>query len=302
MQADLYQTITQQVIATVAAGAGTYHMPWHCQGSVGMPANAITGRGYRGINTLLLWAAATRAGYSSGKWATYRQWCQKGCQVRKGSKATLVLFWKPIERHDDDGEELAKRCSIARAFSVFNADQVDGHTPESCVLGTKQRIEGAETFFAAMPAAIWQGGDSAFFDPVSDTISIPSFGAFSSSEAYYGVLAHELTHWTGTKDRLNRDLSGRFGSEAYAMEELVAELGAAFVSGHLGLASTPRDDQAAYIASWLKVLRQDSRAIITAASRAQAAADYLISLARHRTANDDAATAICVGSALELAA
>lgn len=282
MKADIYQRITDQIVAAIAAGAEAYRMPWHRPHSISAPANAITKRPYRGINTLLLWAEADRAGFSSGVWATYRQWTQHGAQVRKGEKSTLILLWKPLSAATEDSNDAdapARGRMLARAFHVFNADQVDGYEVTAPpLLPASARIERADTFFQAQPAALWDGSDTAFYDPRADIVSMPAFEAFVSPEAYYSVLAHELCHWTGAKPRLDRNLSGRFGSEAYAMEELVAELGAAFTVGHLGLACEPRTDHAPYIASWLRVLGSDPRAIITAASRAQAAADYLIEL------------------------
>ena len=280
MKADIYQRITNQIVAAIAAGAGESRMPWHRKQGIGTPTNAITGRAYRGINTLLLWAEADHAGFSSGAWATYRQWTQQGAQVRKGEKSALVMLWKPLSavREDgDSGDEPQRGRMLARAFHVFNADQVDGYeitAPPQ--LPTSARIERAETFFQAQSATIWNGSDCAFYDPRADTVSMPSFDAFVSPEAYYSVLSHELCHWTGAKPRLDRNLAGRFGSEAYAVEELIAELGAAFTVGHLGLECEPRTDHAPYISSWLRVLGGDPRAIITAASRAQAAADYVI--------------------------
>ncbi len=284
MRTDLYQAITQQIINAIEAGASaaTYQLPWHCNAKTSLPINAVSGRRYRGINTLLLWAAANQAAYPTGEWATYRQWDAAGAQVRKGERATVVLLWKAVCSGDDDAESDAARLQhrmLARAFCVFNVAQVDGHVLRRTELPLILRNEQTDAFFADQPASVWHGSECAFFDPASDTVSMPSFTAFASPDAYYSVYAHELTHWTGAKPRLNRDLSGRFGSEAYAMEELVAELGAAFTMGHLGLAAEPRADHACYIASWLGVLRGDPRAIFTAAGRAQSAADYLVSLA-----------------------
>ncbi|WP_425228556.1 ArdC family protein [Sphingomonas sp.] len=286
MRTDLYQAITRSILAAIEAGArsGKYRMPWHRSSGTSTPLNAVSGRPYRGINTLLLWAAATEAGYPTGKWATYRQWSATGAQVRKGEQATVVLLWKTVgsgatdQDQTDADHERSRQRMLARAFHVFNAAQVDGWTPKQPVLPLAARISAAEEFFAALPAEVSHGSDDAFYDPASDNVFLPSFSAFRSAEAYYSVYAHELTHWTGIKSRLDRDLTGRFGSHAYAMEELVAELGAAFTVGHLGLAATPREDHALYIASWLAALKDDPRAIVTAASRAQAAADYLIAL------------------------
>lgn len=289
---NIFEQITAQIIAAITAGAGEYRMPWHKGEGLGTPANAITGRPYRGINTLLLWAEAERAGYESGAWATYRQWTERGAQVRKGERSTLVLLWKPLSPVKSDEDSETRGGLLARAFRVFNADQVDGYEPAlGSMLDSSARIAKAEAFFARQPATIWHGSDGAFYDPRADLVSMPSFGAFVSADAFYSVLAHELTHWTGAKPRLGRDLSGRFGTEAYAMEELVAELGAAFVVGHLGLGTEPRTDHAPYIASWLRVLGSDSRALVTAASKAQAAADYLIGFAQQAPANDEPAAA-----------
>lgn len=280
----MFEQITKQVIDAIEIGAGAYRMPWHRSEHALMPSNAITGRSYRGINTFLLWAATGRAGYQSNKWATYQQWSQHGAQVRKGERSTIVLLWKPVGPADADEErgDGRRSGSLARAFRVFNADQVEGFTPAkppAARLDPAARIARAEAFFGGLPADIWHGSDGAFYDPASDMVSMPDFEAFISADAFYSVLGHELVHWTGAKARLDRDLSGRFGSEAYAMEELVAELGAAFLTGHLGLACEPRSDHAPYISSWLRVLGSDPKAIVTAASRAQAAADYIITLA-----------------------
>ncbi|MET1755527.1 zincin-like metallopeptidase domain-containing protein [Novosphingobium sp. RD2P27] len=293
MKADIYQRVTQQIIAAIEGGAERYQMPWHCGTGVGAPANAITGRAYRGINTLLLWAEASRVGYSSGRWATYRQWAENGGKILKGERSTAVMLWKPLAARPqaDDVEDAQPGRLLVRAFHLFNADQVEGYQREPVPdLPDGSRIERAETFFRSQPASIWQGSDAAFYDPATDMVSMPPFSSFRSPEAFYSVLAHELTHWTGAERHLNRDLSGRFGSDAYAMEELIAELAAAFTVAHLGLACEPRIDHAPYMASWLRVLGGDPRAIVTAAGRAQAAADYLVELAcgadagkRHQT-------------------
>ena len=294
MRTDLYKAITEQIITAIEAGVedGSYQLPWHRGGSLSMPVNAVSRQPYHGINTLLLWSSARQAGYSTGEWATYRQWAAAGAQVKKGERASVVLLWKTIGHPDNDADgahdDHRRQRTLARAFHLFNAAQVDGYTPARQALPLAARIEGADAFFAAQPAEIWHGSDEAFFDPASDVVCLPAFGAFTSAEAYYSVYAHELTHWTGSAKRLERDLSGRFGSAAYAMEELVAELGAAFTLGHLGLAARPRDDHAVYLASWLKVLRDDPAAILTAASRAQLAADYLISLAEGQRMTSDA--------------
>lgn len=199
----------------------------------------------------------------------------RNARRRKAHRGAVFLnrLRRRIERRDRNG---LVDLLAARAYSVFNADQVDGYeAPTVPQLSEEERIAHAEAFFSKIPAELTHGGNQACYMPALDRVQMVPFSQFKTPTAYYSVLAHELTHWSGAKTRLDRDLSGRFGSEGYAVEELVAELGAAFVTGSLGLPSDPRADHAPYIATWLKVLKNDSRAIFTAASKAQAAADYL---------------------------
>ncbi|GAA4025298.1 zincin-like metallopeptidase domain-containing protein [Sphingomonas swuensis] len=284
---ELYERITRHIISSIEAGAADFIMPWHKWGEgTGAPINAITGRSYRGLNTLLLWAAAELGGYSSGRWATYRQWSAAGAQVRKNEKASTILFWKSAsgnrDDHDDDDDQRTSRSAlVSRVFHVFNSSQVDGALEPTAASGlsAEERVASAEAFFGACGADIAYGGDRAFYMPSADKISVPHFEQFRDAGGFYSVLGHEHIHWTGAERRLNRDLTGRFGSDSYAVEELVAELGAAFICAKLGLSVEPRPDHARYISSWLGVLRNDARAILTVASKAQAAADYLCAIA-----------------------
>ena len=267
-----YQQITNDIIAAIELGAASYSMPWHCEGD---PRNASTGARYRGINVLCLWAAAARRSYAHSLWATYRQWSELGAQVRTGEKGSKVVYWSPTESDEasEDGKANVKRGLLIKEYSVFNVSQVDGFAG----LPTgPEPLEKAGQFVSTVPVEIRNTGDKAFYSPSGDYISVPPLVRFAKAKSYYSVLAHELTHWTGAESRLARDLTGRFGSQSYAMEELVAELGAAFVCSSLGLGLEPREDHAGYIANWLSVLREDARAIFTAASQAQAAADYLL--------------------------
>lgn len=287
---DVHQQVTDQIVSAIEKGAGDYMMPWHCKGiAQNRPTNILTGNRYRGVNVLALWVAALQYGFSSGTWGTYRQWQAKGAQVRKGEKAALIVFYKPMERNEIDTETgtlESSRYMFARASWVFNADQVDGWTPPSSesVANPAQILESAERFVTTTKASVQHGGHMAYYRPASDHIQMPERSTFtgtatsSATESYYSVLLHELTHWTGAKDRLDRGLDGRFGSNAYAMEELVAELGAAFLCADLGITLTPRPDHAAYLANWLEVLKGDKRAIFTAAAKAAQAADYLAGL------------------------
>jgi len=283
MKATIYETITNQIVAAIEEGAGLYNMPWHrARADITNPVNVTSGRSYRGLNVITLWMIAEAKQYGSGTWATYQQWQEKGAQVRKGEKSASVFFWKNLNEGQDgeqaagSSEEEGNRARfVARAYNVFNAEQVDGYeAPAVPQLPEAERIAEAEAFFAAIPARIGDGARACYI-PSEDRVEMVPFRRFREARGYYSVLAHELTHWSGAKHRLDRDLSGRFGSESYAIEELVAELGAAFIAGQLGLPSEPRTDHAPYIDSWLKVLKSDSRAIFTAASKAQAAADYL---------------------------
>lgn len=283
-RADVYTRVTDQIIKAIEAGAGEFKMPWHSNPvASGIPINAATGKAYRGANVIALWAQAEDKGYPEGTWATFRQWSELGHSVRRGEKATLGIFWKPLDIDDADqakdesgeSDEDSVRW-IARGFSVFNAAQVEGYEPPPRpVRPDHERIAHAEAFISALGADIRHGGNRAFYRPSTDHIQMPHFDAFHNPIAYYSTLAHEAGHWTGHTSRLNRDLQGRFGSEKYAAEELVAELSAAFIAADLGLAPEPKQENAAYIQSWLKILKADSRAIFTASSHAQRAADYL---------------------------
>lgn len=283
---DIFTRITEQIAAAIENGTGKWQMPWQ---AARMPKNAISGKFYRGINVLCLMDAAEQKGYTANEWATYKQWQERGAQVRKGEKATMVIFWKFVDvkasddAHADDadgGDDETRRACFTRGYYVFNAEQVDGYTPEVRVINPEERRAACDEFFQAIGATVRMGGSRACYIPALDEIRMPHFESFVDAPSYYSTLAHEHAHWTGTDARCARDLKGRFGDESYAMEELIAELTAAFVCGHLGIASEPRKDHAEYLASWLKVLRNDKRAIFTAASKAQQAADFLIERAQ----------------------
>jgi antirestriction protein ArdC len=289
VRADLYTRITTDIIAAIEAGAGEWQMPWHHDGSsIARPRNVASDRNYRGINVLALWAASRRAGFASGIWGTYRQWAECGCQVRKRETAATVVFWKQISGsnradagpdHADisaDDEHDDRPRFFARGYYVFNEAQVDGRVPlELPRLPESERIAAADAFFSALKIPIISGGNEACYRPGIDTIFMPPFEHFVDAASYYSCLGHEAAHATGAKHRLDRDLSGRFGSAKYAMDEVVCELASSFVTADLGIGHRPRSEHAAYIASWLKVLKDDPRAIFTAASRAQQAADWM---------------------------
>lgn len=295
---NVYTQITDTIIAAIEAGAGQWDMPWHRHGVThARPMNALTGKRYRGVNVLALWAAAEARGFTTGLWGTYRQWQEKGAQVRKGEKSSLVVFFKELavdETNPETGETERGRRLIAKASYVFNANQVDGFAlPEPAAPANPAEVlRQVEAYVAATGARVAFGGEGAFYRPLTDTIHMPDRTRFvgsatsSATECLYSTLLHELTHWTGIKTRCDREFGKRFGDDAYAMEELVAELGAAFLCADLGIANTPRPDHAAYISHWLTVLKADKKAIFTAASKAAQAVDYLDGLQPAEEAQD----------------
>ncbi len=278
---DVYSKVTNKIIADLERGNLTWIKPWQSgHGLVGRPLRAA-GKPYRGINILMLWASAIEAGFHSPFWMTYRQAAEFGGQVRKGQKGSLVVYADTFTRceKDEAGEDVETTVPFMKGYTVFNAEQVEnlpGHFYPNLAPVKVARMEEAERFFAATSASIHHGGDKAYYSPSRDIVQMPQLERFRDSESYYATLAHEMTHWTSHKSRLDRELGGkRFGDAGYAMEELVAEIGAAFLCADLGITPETREDHAAYVASWLKVLKDDKRAIFTAASHAQKAADYL---------------------------
>ncbi len=286
---DLFAEITDQLVADIEAGAGTWRMPWHTLADAGTPLS-IDHRPYRGLNALWLPMVAASQGWTCGVWATYRGWQRHDAQVRRGEKGTQVVLWKPTtsKTDADDSDEGGgqRRRLLARAYTVFAAEQVDGaeeiiarRAQQLADRDTPERVEAAEAFFAHVGAHVVEGGDRACYQPATDTIHLPSLSQFDEAAHYYGTSAHEHVHWTGHADRVARDLTGRFGSDAYAAEELVAELGAAMWCAQFGISAMTRPDHAAYLAGWLRVLRTDARALVTVSSRAQAAVDHLTACA-----------------------
>ncbi len=281
---DLFQKVTDQLIADIEAGAGQWRMPWRRLADSGTPENA-DGRRYRGMNALWLAMTAAAEGWASGTWATYRAWQRHGAQVRRGEKATPVLLWKERRRSADDTDDDRPRL-FAKAYSVFAAEQVDGADDLVAAKATEgrdtpERIAAADAYFAGLPFQVVEGGNAAYYAPASDRIHLPRLDQFHHAAGYYATQAHESVHATGHPNRLARDLTGRFGTNAYAAEELVAELGAAMWCAQAGISSTTRHDHAAYLAHWLDVLRASPRNLVTVASKAQAAVDYLNTHTRH---------------------
>ena len=280
---DIYQSVTNQIITALEAGTPPWVCPWQAGSGDLAPANLSSGRPYRGINVLLLNLRAMRSGYSANRWMTFQQARGLGASVRKGEEGTPVVFFKMLEcdgvvpRAANDQPD-RKVIPLLRTFTVFNAAQIDSLPdallPAPAAASDWTACEVAELILAASKAQITHGGNRAFYSPSQDLIQLPDRGAFDSAEGYYRVALHELTHWSGHSSRCNRALSSRAHIEAYAFEELIAEMGSAFLTNYAGLPG--HINHASYIDSWLQALRNDKRLIFTAASLAQKAADYLL--------------------------
>ncbi|MET0105776.1 MAG: zincin-like metallopeptidase domain-containing protein [Sedimenticola sp.] len=282
---DVYTRVTDKIIADLEQGMRPWMKPWNAEHAAGRITKPLrhNGQPYNGINILMLWSAAVTEGYSAPIWMTFRQAKELGAHIRKGEKGELVVYANTITRTEEnsDGEETEHTIPFMKGYTVFNVEQIEG-LPEHYyqlaepVLDPVERIDHAERFFAATKADLRHGGNQAYYAIGSDRIQLPPFESFRDAESYYATLAHETTHWTRHPSRLDRDFGRkRWGDEGYAQEELVAELGAAFLSADLGITPEIRDDHSAYIASWLKVLKEDKRAIFTAAAHAQRAVDFL---------------------------
>jgi antirestriction protein ArdC len=286
MKADVYTRITNTILTELEQGTRPWLKPWNAEHAAGRITRPLRANGipYRGINVLMLWAEAESKGYTAPIWITFKQALDLGAHVRKGEHGSLVVYASKTTRTEVDtvtGNETERDIPFLKGYTVFNVEQVEGlpaqyHATAAKMLDPVQRIAQADAFIAATGARVAHGGNRAFYSVSEDRIQMPHFEAFRDAESYYATLAHETVHWTRHETRLNRDFGRkRWGDEGYAMEELVAELGSAFLSSDLSLTPEVMPDHAAYIASWIKVLKEDKRAIFTAAAHAQRAADFL---------------------------
>lgn len=288
---DLYAEVTAKIVKELEAGRFPWAQPWAARGqaatiAAGLPRNAATGAAYSGINILLLWGAAIENGFSSQVWLTFKQALSLGGAVRRGERGAMVVYAdKFIPKAEQ--ERAAKEGSAAnvvpflKRYTVFNAAQCEG-LPDGIARGATplpecETIERAEALIKATDADFRIGGDRAFYVPSQDFIRVPPQPAFFEQINYYRTCFHELGHWTGHASRLNREFKGRYGSHAYAREELVAELSSAFICASLSIAPTVRHSD--YLGSWLEVQKEDNRAIFNAASLASKAADFILAFA-----------------------
>jgi antirestriction protein ArdC len=263
------QVITDNIIKALESGVAPWVKPWHSNG-VDAPYNPVAKRYYNGINFIQLSMMPASTNY----WVTYKQAQSVGAQVRKGSVGVPVVYFSPLEVTDKVTGD-AKKIPMLKTYTVFNADQVDGlELPVITELNKVDQIEACEEFIAQQNALIKFGGNRAFYTRDMDYIQVPDRAQFKSSEDYYATLLHEITHWTGHASRLNREFGKRFGDQAYAFEELVAELGSAMLCAHLKIDGQLQ--HASYIDNWLQVLKSDSKNILKAGALAQKVLDYTI--------------------------
>lgn len=282
---DVYARVTGKIIADLEQGTRPWLKPWNAEHAAGRITRPLRHNGtpYHGINVLMLWGEAMAKGFACPIWMTYKQAQEMGAQVRKGEHRSLVVYADRFRRTEtnDRGEDIEREIPFLKGYTVFNCEQIEGlpaqyTAPAAPVLDPVQRIASAEGFFAATGAVIRHGGNRACYAVQADSVQMPHFETFRDAESYYATLAHEMTHWTRHPSRLDRDFGRkRWGDEGYAAEELVAELGSAFLAADLGLVPEPREDHASYIVSWLKVLKDDKRAIFTAAAHAERAVGFL---------------------------
>jgi antirestriction protein ArdC len=277
--------VTARIIEDLERGVRPWMRPWNAEHAAGRIVRPLrhSGEPYRGINVLLLWADAVDKGFGCPTWMTYRQAQALDAHVRKGEHGSLVVYADRYVKTDTgaDGTDIEREIPFMKGYTVFNVEQIEGlpepyyARPQAPHTQPLALIERAEAFFAATGATIRHAGNKAYYAPAADVIVLPPPESFSDAQAYAATKAHELTHWTAHSTRLDRVLGKRFGDDAYAAEELIAEMGSAFLCADLGIAAEPREDHASYLDHWLAVLRADRRAIFTAASHAQKAVDYL---------------------------
>ena len=290
---DIYTRITGQVVASLEKGVRPWMKPWSGENAAARISRPLRHNRtpYSGINILMLWAASIEHGFHSSSWMTFKQALDLNAHVRKGEKGSLVVYANTFTRTEEDAEGQEFECEIPflKGYTVFNVEQIEG-LPEHFYLKPEprftavQRIDHAEAFFAATHANIRCRGGRAYYAQEADYIQMPPIESFRDAESFYATLAHETTHWTKHPSRMERDFGRKsWGDEGYAREELVAELGAAFLCADLELTPEVREDHASYIATWLQVLKNDNRAIFQAAAHAQRAVDYLHKLQPERT-------------------
>ena len=289
---DVYARVTDRIISDLEKGIRTWMKPWNAGNTGGRITRPLryNGQAYSGINILMLWASAIEQGFTAPMWMTFKQAIELKANVRRGEKGSLVVYANSITKTEEtDNGEVERDIHFMKGYTVFNVEQIENlpaqyYAKPEAILTPVERIAHADAFFNALRADIRCRGDRAYYALEPDYIQLPVIEAFRDAESFYGTLAHEATHWTRHPSRLSREFGRKsWGDEGYAQEELVAELGSAFLCADLELTPEVRDDHAAYIASWLTVLKNDKRAIFQAAAHAQRAVDFLHGRQANRT-------------------
>lgn len=282
---DLYEHVTNQIIESLESGTTPWQKPWNSDGfHHPLPINFSSKKAYRGINIPLLWHAEIKNGYKTDAWVTYKQAKDLGGQVKEGEKSTMVVFWNFLEKESVDDPTKVKKIPFLKYYNVFNLDQVSGvELPELTPYepNSIEALVNVDQLVLDHKVDLRIGGDHAYCSRATGHIQMPESEKFKSQADYYATLLHELTHWSGHPNRLDRTFGERFGDQAYAFEELVAEMGSAFLCADLGVQGKVQHDS--YIASWLKVLKSDKKAIFTASSKAQQAHQFLVNLEDSQT-------------------
>lgn len=281
---DIHQTVTNTIIAQLEKGTLPWQKPWNGGSMIplALPKNITTGNKYRGINIPLLWMSTAAQDFTTHEWASFNQWKANKESIAKGQKGTMIIYYDTFER-EEDGE--IKKIPFVKTSYVFNRCQLASYKPETHIQPEPKllvdRLSNVEEFIYNTKAIVKHGGNRAFYAPAADSITMPFQERFidtatrTATEGYYSILLHELTHWTGHKSRLDRLGNNRFGSKPYAYEELIAEMGSAFLCAELEITNAPKADHASYFGSWLQVLKDDKKAILTAASEATKICDFL---------------------------
>ena len=286
---DIYQQITDKIVDVLdSIDLNDYEAPFAGLAAQGLPKSPITDNHYRGINIPALWIDQQEKGFTSNRWATFKQWREQGASVQKGERGSQIIFYTTLTKteENDKGEEAETSIPMLKSYTVFKENQAEGYahedTPAKDQCNLVERIQAADTYCTNTKADIRHGGLRAFYSYGGDFIKMPQEHHFadtkqaSATENYYATLLHELTHWTGANHRLDRDKpKTKAETDTYAFEELVAELGAAFLCAHIGITQTPRDDHTLYIKSWLAALRNDKKFVFKASAQAAKAVDFL---------------------------
>lgn len=273
---EIAETVTAAIVDSLSKGEIPWVKPWVSRG-LNTPVNITTGKNYRGVNTMLLWVSQAKGNFPVSRWLTFKQARAAGGCVRKGEKGTTVIFWKFLDKEDKTSGEKSK-IPLFRSYTVFNVSQCDGLPEKFAAVEALPPITGeneeVEAFIHSTGANISHQGDQAGYSPIFDKIVMPEPGQFVDMGSYYATVLHELIHWTGNSSRCKRHLGERFGTESYAAEELVAEIGSAFLCAEFGIQGKLQHD--AYVQNWIKVLNNDKQAVFAASRMAQEAVDYLM--------------------------